>query len=98
MLQPVVIMIESIASIIWWINVNTFNLPSKLLLQCLQGQQIIAEDKPVVEDILVRHPVRRMIRLLRVLQQNPRLQPRPILFSDPGEFKLLFFSCHCYAE
>ncbi len=84
MINTVIVLLESRSSIIWQINVDTLYLPCKLLLQCPKGQQVIPKDKPVVENVLVRHPVRRMIRLLRILQQNPRLQPRPILLPDPG--------------
>ena len=50
------------------------HLPRILLLQRLQRQQVIPEDQPVVEEIVVRHPMRRVIRLLRVLDQDSRLQ------------------------
>ncbi len=48
-------------------------------------------NEAVVEEVPVRDPVRRVIRLLRLLQQNPWLQLRPVLFPDPSEFKFLFF-------
>ena len=74
----------------------SFNLhrPRILLLQRLQRQQVIPEDRPVVEEIVVRHPMRRMIRLLRDLQQTPRLQPRPLILPDPRQFEFRFLVSH----
>lgn len=83
-------MLKCAASVIGWINENALHLPRKLLFQSLQRQQVIAVDQPVVENILARHPVLGMIGLLRVFQQNARLQFGPVLFSDPGEFQFLF--------
>ena len=36
-----------------------------------------------------RDPVPGVVRLLRVFQQNARLQLRPVLLADPGQFQLL---------
>lgn len=51
-------------------------------------------NEAVVEEVPVRDPVRRVIRLLRLLQQNPWLQLRPVLLPDPSEFEFLFFCRH----
>ena len=45
----------------------------------------------VVEQVMVGHAVRRVVGPLRVLQQDARLQPGPILLADPGEFEFLLF-------
>jgi len=52
-------------------------------------EQVVPEDQPVVEDVVLRHAMLRVIGLLRVFQQNPRLQLGPILLADPGEIEFL---------
>lgn len=81
------------ASIVRRINVDALNLARELLLKYFEGKQVIAKNEPVVEQIVVGNAVWRMVGLLRILQQNPRLQLRPILLPNPREFKLGFV-CH----
>lgn len=83
MLKAIIVMFKGASRVKWWINIDAFDLPRKLLFQRLQRQQIVAKNEPVVKDVFVRHTLRRMIGLLLILQQNPRLQPRPILLPDP---------------
>ncbi len=94
MFHSIIIVGEGTARVIGWINEDTLYFPRKLLLQRLQCQQVIAKDQPVVENVLVRHPMFRMIGLFRVFQQNARLQLGPVFFPDPGEFQFLVFA-HC---
>ena len=84
MLHPVVVMRESAARIVRWINEHALHLPRKLRLQRLQRQQVVAEDQPVVEEVILRHPMLRVITPRRVFQQNARLQLRPVFLADPG--------------
>ena len=83
-------MFKGLLSVKRGINVNAFNLAAKLMFQCLQGQQVVAEDQPVVEQILLCHPITRMVRQILILQQDARLQSRPILLANPGQFEFLF--------
>ena len=65
--------------------------------------QVVAEDRPIVEDVLERRrpagicgrdarvPELRVITPQRVFQQNARLQLRPSILTDPGEFEFLIF-------
>jgi len=53
MLQPVVVMGKGTAGVIRWIDKHAFHLAAKLLLQRLQRQQVIAENQPVVENIVI---------------------------------------------
>ena len=89
MLQPVVVMGEGAAGVVRRVDEHALHLARELLLQRLQRQQVVAEDQPVVEDVVVRHPVLRVVGLLRIFQQNARLQLRPVLLADPGEFEFL---------
>lgn len=71
-------------------DVDALDLAGELGFQCFQGQQVVAENQAVVELVVLAHPLRSVIRLLRILQQNPRLQFRPVLFPDPGQFQFRF--------
>ncbi len=65
-------------------------LSRTLLLQRLQRQQVVTEDEPVVEDVVLCHPMLCVIRIGRTLQQDARLQLGPVLLADPGELEFLF--------
>ena len=54
------------------------------LLESLEGEQIIAENQAIVENILIRRAVRGMVGFLRVLNKDSRLKFWPVLFPDPG--------------
>ena len=84
MLHPVVVMGKSTAGVVRRIDKHALDLTGKLLLQGLQGQEVVAEDQPVVETIILRHPVLGMVRQLLILQQDTRFQPRPLLLANPG--------------
>ena len=64
MLYTIVVMIKRRTCVVWWINKDTSNLSCKLLLQCLQRQQIVPMYQYIVENVMLTHPVRRMVRLL----------------------------------
>lgn len=93
MLDAIIIMFERLLCNKRRINVHTLDLTCDLAgefgLQGLQGEQVIPEDEAVVEEVVVSHAVRRMVGLIRVLQQNTRLQLRPVLLADPRQFKSL---------
>ncbi len=84
------------ARVVRRINVNAFDLPRELLFERLESKQVIPEDESVIEQVVVGDPVRRMVGLLRVFQQNPRLQLRPVLLADLSEFEFLLSVAHDY--
>lgn len=92
MLQPVVIVGKGAAGVVGRVDEHALHLARILLLQRLQRQQVVAKDQAVVEDVVLRHPVFGVVRLLRVLQQNPRLQPGALFLADPGQLQFLFFA------
>ncbi len=81
---------ERAAGVVRRVDEHALHLARELLLQCLQCQQVVAEDQPIVEDVALTHPLLRVIAPRRVLQQDARLQLRPHVLADPGEFELLF--------
>ena len=89
MFNSIVIVLERAASVVRRVNEDALDLAGELLFERFEGEQIVAKDQPVIEAILAGHPVRRVIRLHRVFQQNARLQPGPVLLPNPRQFKAL---------
>src|SRR5205823_4104817 len=67
---------------------------SELSFERLEGKQVVPEDEAVVELVVRAHAGGGAVRLARVFEENPRLQPRPVLFADPGEFEFLLSLRH----
>ena len=78
MLYPVIVMLKRRAGIVRRIDVDALHLSGEFLFQSLEAQEVVPMDQDVVEDVLVRDAVRGMVRLARVLNQNTRLQLRPV--------------------
>ena len=68
--------------------------PANFLLQCLKGQQIVAEDKAVVEDIVVCDAMRSVVGLFGIFKKDARLQPWPVPLPNPSQFKFLLLFTH----
>jgi hypothetical protein len=90
MFKTIVVMFERASSVVWWIDKDALDLPCKLLLQRLEGEEIISKDKAVVEYIVVCDSVWGVIRSFRVFKKDARLQPWPVLLPNPGQFELCF--------
>ena len=86
MLHPVVVMRKRAAGVVRRIDEHTLHLPRKLRLQRLQRQQVVAENQPIIENVVIRHPMLSVITLRRVFQQNTRLKLRAVLLADPSKF------------
>ena len=83
-----------LVSVVRPIDVDALNFTSELLFQRFEGEEIVAEDEAVIEKVVVGNAVLGVVGVLRVLQQNPRLQLRPVLLSDPGEFQFSALIAH----
>lgn len=79
-----------VAGVVRRVDEHALHLAEKLLLQCFQRQQVVAENQPVVEDIFLGDAMLGVIRLLWVFEQDSRLQLEPLFLADPREFKFLF--------
>ena len=90
MLDTIIILLECAAGVVRRVNKDALDLAGKLLFQRFEGQQIVAEDETVVEQVVIRDAMRGVIRLLRVFEQDARFQPRPVLLPDPGQFEFGF--------
>ena len=84
-------MLGRAAGVVRRIDEDALDLPGELLLQRFEREKIVAEDEPVIELVVLRHPVRRVIRLCRVFEQDARLQPWPVFFPNPRQFEFRFF-------
>ena len=98
MLHTIVIVREGGAGVVRRIDEDALQLASELLLQRLEREQVVAKDEPMIEDVLVADAPPGVIataqRLRRIFEQNPRLQPRPILLANPRQLQLLLISAH----
>lgn len=88
-------MLKGAACIIRRVDEDAFDLAGEFLFERLEGEQVVTKDKAVVEDVVVGDAVRGVARLLAILQQDARLQLRPALFANPGEFE---FSLGTHAD
>src|SRR5713101_2326360 len=93
--NAIVIVIQGLLRVEGRININTLYLAIEFLLQRLECQQVVPVDQYIVENIILTHPMRRMVRLLWVFDENPRLQPWPVVFPNPGEFEFRVLSQRC---
>ena len=82
---------ECAARIVRRVNKNALNLSRKLLFQSFKREQIVAEDEAVIEEVVVRDALLSVIRLVRVFEQDARLQPGPVLLPNPRQFQFLLF-------
>lgn len=57
----------------------------------VESEQIVAEDDPVVEEVVIGGTMRSVIRLRRIFEQDARVQPGPVLLPNPSQFQFLLF-------
>ena len=50
-------MFKSVSGVIWGVDINAFYFTGKFLLKCLEGKEVVTEDKTIVEQIVVRNAV-----------------------------------------
>ena len=53
MFKSIIIMVKSITSVIWWINIDALYLASIVLFQCLKRKQVISMDEHIVEYVVI---------------------------------------------
>lgn len=77
---------------------HAFDLVGELLLQRLQGEELVPEDEAVIEQVGVRHAVFAVKEFGVAGEEDSRLWPVPILFPDPSEFSLVFLDMRAGKE
>jgi hypothetical protein len=88
-LKPVVVVLEGAAGVVGRIDEDAFHPAGELGFERLQREQVVAEDEPVVEDVVFGDSLRRVIGERSVLEQDARLELRSPVLAHPGEFELL---------
>jgi hypothetical protein len=83
-LEAIVVMFERLLRIEWRINIDALDLAREFLPDSFQREKVVTTDQPVIENVVSGDAVRRMVGLLRVLDQDARLQLRPVFLADPG--------------
>src|SRR3990167_7030330 len=78
---------EGRSGVVRRVDVDALDLAGELLLQRLEGQQVVAEDQPVVEEVAVRDAVGRVVGAGGVLQEDAGLETGAVLLADPGQLE-----------
>ena len=95
MFQPVVVVLEHAAGVVWWINKYALYLSPLLMFHYLECEQIIGVNQNVIEDVALA-AARSMVAPLVILDENARLEPGlsslPIQVSSSCCFLLLTIS------
>jgi hypothetical protein len=87
MLHTIVVMLERCARVVRRVDEDALDSAREFLFECFEGEQVVAEYQPVIEQITVGHAVRGVISLRRVFQQYARFESGPVLFADPRQFE-----------
>src|ERR1035441_7974422 len=83
-------MTERAAGVVRRVDKLTLDLAGELLFERFEGEEIVAEDEAVIEEVVVRDAMPGVIRFLRVFEEDARLQPGPVFLPNPSEFEFLF--------
>ena len=94
MLDAIVVMFKRTTSVIGRVNEDALDPAGEFLFESFEGEEVVAEDEAVIEQVVVGDAVLGVVGPLRVLLQNPRLQPRSVLLTDPGEFEFRAIRAH----
>ena len=74
MLHTIIVMLKSVACVVWRIDVDTFYLPGKLLFQRLERKKVVAMNEHIVKDVfLIAPPRRSVVGKFGIFDKNPRL-------------------------
>jgi hypothetical protein len=73
MLNPVVVVFKGAAGVVRRVDEDALHLPCEVLLQGLEGEQVVAVDQDVVENVVVSGAGLGVVRLVRLLHQDARL-------------------------
>jgi hypothetical protein len=77
-------MFKGAAGIIGRVYVDTFYFAGKFLFQGFEGEEVVAEDEAVVEDVFLAGAVLGVVAFGGVFQQDARFEARAVFLADPG--------------
>lgn len=89
MLNAIIVVLECISSIIWRIDVDTFDFAGEILLQGFEREQVIAMDKHIFRFWIAE-------AFGWILDQDSGLKFGLFVLTDPGEFETLGFWGHWF--
>jgi hypothetical protein len=84
MFQGIIVMFKGAAGIVGRVYVDTFYLAGKFLFQGFEGEEIVAEDETVVEDVFFAGTVLGVAAFGGVFQQDARFKAGAVFLADPG--------------
>jgi hypothetical protein len=84
MFYSVIVMLKGAAGVVGRVYVDTFYFAGKFLFQGFEGQEVVAEDEAVIEDVFFTGAVFGVAAFGGVLQQNAWLQAGTVFLADPG--------------
>ena len=85
-------MLKRATSVVRRVNIDALDLPRERLFERFEREEVVAEDKAVIEQVVIGHPMRSMVRLLQVFQQDSRLNPGRFSFPIQVSSNLCFRS------
>ena len=98
MFQAIFVMLKGTAGVVGWVDKHALHFARIFLFERLERQQIVTKNQLVIEYVVVRYTVFGMEGLVRLFQQNPRLQSGPLVLANPGEFELVSLFSHLSAD
>jgi hypothetical protein len=84
MFYAVIVVFKGTAGIVGRVYVDTFYFVGKFLLQGFEGEEVIAENEAVVEDVFFAGAVWSMVVFGGVFQQDTRFEAGAVFLADPG--------------
>ena len=87
MLHAIIIVIKCLPRVVRRINEHALDVAGEFLFESFQGEEIVAEDEAVVEEVGFPDTMRRVVRFLGILQQDAGFKPGTVFLADPSQFK-----------
>jgi hypothetical protein len=84
MFYAVVVMLKGATGIVGRVYVDTFYFAGEFLFQGFEGEEVVAEDEAVVEDVVFAGAVLGVITFGGILQQDAGFEVGAVFFADPG--------------
>jgi hypothetical protein len=84
MFYPIIVMLKGAASIVGRVDVDALYLAGKFLFQGFEGQEVIAEDEAVIEDVFFAGAVFGVVAFGGVFQQDAGFEAGAVFLADPG--------------
>jgi hypothetical protein len=84
MFYAVIVMFKGAAGIVGRVYVDTFYFTGKFLFQGFEGQEVVAKDETVVEDVFFADAVLGVVTFGGVFQQDAGFEAGAVFFADPG--------------